>query len=62
VSGVGLLPSVMQKVQIFSPLGEIGSHTIAFRNPFSFPLPVDVLLTGKGTEWVVEGGGEGEGI
>ena len=47
VSGAGLLPSLMPHVQMFSPLGEIGSHTIAFRNPFPFSLPVDILLTGN---------------
>ena len=46
VSGMGLLPGLMPSVQIFSPLGEIGSYTIVFRNPFPFPLPVDILLTG----------------
>ena len=45
VSGAGLLPGLMSSIKIFSPLGEIGSHTIAFRNPFPFPLPVDILLT-----------------
>jgi hypothetical protein len=45
VTGIGLLPGLMPLVNIFSPLGEIGSHTIVFRNPFSFPLPLDIFLT-----------------
>jgi hypothetical protein len=35
----------MPSVQVFAPLGEIISHTIPFRNPFNFPLPVDIILT-----------------
>jgi hypothetical protein len=45
VTGIGLLPGLMPLVNIFSPLGEIGSHTIVFRNPFAFPLPLDIFLT-----------------
>ena len=45
-TGQGLLPGVLPTVQMFSPLGEMGSHTIMFRNPFPFPLPADIFLTG----------------
>ena len=45
-TGQGLLPGVMPTVRLYSPLGEMGSHTIMFRNPFPFPLPTDVYLTG----------------
>jgi hypothetical protein len=44
LKGKGLLPGVMPSVQIIAPLNEFGSHTIAFRNPFPHPLPIDVLL------------------
>ena len=46
-TGQGLLPGVMPIVRLYSPLGEMGSHTIMFRNPFPFPLPTDVFLTGR---------------
>jgi hypothetical protein len=45
VSGKGLLPGVMPVIPISAPMNEIGSHTILFRNPFSFPLPLDIILT-----------------
>lgn len=45
VSGKGQLPGIMPAVTIAAPMGEIGSHTIMFRNSFSFPLPVDIVLT-----------------
>lgn len=45
VSGTGLLPGLMPQVQIDAALGEIGSTTIVFRNPFAHPLPVDVVLS-----------------
>ena len=49
VSGKGLLPGIMPAVNITAPMGEIGSHTIMFRNPFSYPLPLDVVLSEKET-------------
>ena len=49
VSGKGLLPGVMPSAQVFSPLGEVGSYTISFRNPFSNALPVDIVLSEEGT-------------
>jgi hypothetical protein len=45
VSGVGMLPGMMPVVAVEAPLGEIGSQTIVFRNPFPHPLPLDVVLT-----------------
>lgn len=45
VSGVGLLPGIMPTVLIDAPLGEIGSQTVEFYNPFPHPLPVNVVLT-----------------
>jgi hypothetical protein len=45
LSGKGLMPGIMPTTNIFCPLQEIGSYTITFRNPFSFPLPVDFLLS-----------------
>ena len=45
VSGIGLLPGNMPTVNVFAPLGEIGSQTVVFRNPFTHPLPVEVKLT-----------------
>ena len=54
VSGKGLLPGVMPSAQVFSPLGEVGSYTISFRNPFPNALPVDVVLN---EEEAVDGGG-----
>ena len=44
LSGKGLMPGVMEPFQIVAPLNEFGSHTIAFRNPFSHPLPIEVIL------------------
>lgn len=44
-SGVSGLPGVLPTVQLFAPLGEMGSHTIMFRNPFPFPLPADIFMT-----------------
>jgi len=51
VSGKGLLPGIMPTINIAAPMKEIGSHTILFRNNFSHPLPLDVVLCedeGKG--------------
>lgn len=45
LSGKGLMPGIMPVCNIYSPLGEIGSHTINFRNPFPYPLPVDFVLS-----------------
>lgn len=45
VRGKGLLPGIMPSTELFSPLGDTGSHTIPFRNPFPFPLPVDFILS-----------------
>ena len=45
VSGVGMLPGIMPPVHVDAPLNEMGSQTIVFRNPFSHPLPLDVVLT-----------------
>lgn len=45
VSGVGLLPGNMAPVTIETPLGELGSESIQFRNPFAHPLPMDVVLS-----------------
>ena len=44
VSGKGLLPGIMSTINISAPMKEIGSHTILFRNNFSHPLPLDVVL------------------
>ena len=44
LSGKGLMPGVMEPFQIVAPLNEFGSHTIAFRNPFNHPLPIEVIL------------------
>jgi len=44
VSGVGFLPGIMPTTIIDAPLNEIGSSTIVFRNPFSHPLPIEVVL------------------
>ena len=46
-SGVGLLPGLMSPVKIFCPLNEIESHSILFKNPFSFPLKIEVSLSGE---------------
>ena len=46
-SGVGLLPGLMSPVKIFCPLNEIESHSILFTNPFSFPLKIEVSLSGE---------------
>ena len=45
VSGIGLLPGIMSTVLVDAPLGEIGSQTIEFYNPFPHPLPLNVVLT-----------------
>ena len=45
VSGIGLLPGIMSAVLVDAPLGEIGSQTIEFYNPFPHPLPINVVLT-----------------
>ncbi len=44
VSGTGLMPGVMPDVEIVSPLGEFRSHVIPFRNPFNYPLPIDITM------------------
>jgi hypothetical protein len=44
VSGKGLLPGIMPTIHISAPMKEVGSHTIQFRNNFSHPLPLDVIL------------------
>ena len=44
VSGKGLLPGIMSTISIAAPMKEIGSHTILFRNNFSHPLPLDIIL------------------
>jgi hypothetical protein len=50
VSGVGLLPGIMPTVLVDAQLGEIGSQTIIFRNPFAHPLPLDILLTNNNVQ------------
>lgn len=50
VSGVGLLPGIMPTVLIDAPLGEIGSQTVEFFNPFPHPLPVNVVLSNALTQ------------
>lgn len=45
VSGRGSLPGIMPSVLMDAPLGEIGSQTVEFYNPFPHPLPVNIVLT-----------------
>lgn len=45
LSGVGLLPGVMPGINILSPVKELGSHTMSFKNPFRHPLPLDIVLS-----------------
>jgi len=45
VVGQGLLPGIMNGINIIAPIREIGSSTIMFRNPFEHPLPIDVILS-----------------
>jgi hypothetical protein len=47
VTGIGLLPGIMPTVYMASPLGEINSHAVMFRNPFPFSLPIDIILTSE---------------
>jgi hypothetical protein len=51
VSGIGQLPGIMPITQMYAPLGEIGSHSILFRNPFPYPLPIDVILSEGSGAW-----------
>lgn len=44
-SGKGSLPGMMPSGQVYTGVGDIGSHTVMFRNPFPFPLPIDIVLT-----------------
>jgi len=50
VSGTGLLPGVMPTVNVSSEVNEMGSHSISFRNPFPYPLPVDIILKNPAIE------------
>ena len=43
LTGIGLLPGMMPTQTINAIMGEIGSKTIVFRNPFPHPLPVDIV-------------------
>lgn len=45
VTGRGVLPGTLSTIYVDAPLGEMGSQTIIFRNPFSHPLPIDIVLT-----------------
>lgn len=58
VSGIGLLPGIMSSVLIDAPLGEIGSQTVEFYNPFTHPLPVNVVLTSG----VISGGSRNNAV
>lgn len=58
VTGIGQLPGIMPMSRLYAPLGEIGSHAIMFRNPFPYPLPVDIVLSEENT---LEKGGIGDG-
>eukprot|EP00981_Chlorochromonas_danica_P012362 scaffold4845_cov159-Ochromonas_danica.AAC.14 len=48
LQGTGLLPGLMTEVVIESPLDEISSRSVSFKNPFNYPLPVDVSLSTDG--------------
>lgn len=48
VSGKGLMPGVMPPVNIIAPMNQMSSKTLSFHNPFSFPLPLDIVLTSQG--------------
>jgi hypothetical protein len=61
-SGKGLLPGVMPTAQVFAPLNELGSYTIAFRNPFSNALPVDIILSEEGGDDSYDGEGNTKGF
>jgi hypothetical protein len=48
VSGKGTLPGVMPTINMLSPMNQMDSKTIVFKNPFSHPLPIDIILTHSG--------------
>jgi hypothetical protein len=49
VSGKGTLPGVMPTINMLAPMNQMDSKTIVFKNPFSHPLPIDIVLTHAGS-------------